>query len=72
MLRLLDADDWFMMYGVVVCPSCRNARIVDLSFKTTRCPRCNKLLHVDKLRVLAESSSQHDLREIIGKINKGV
>ena len=67
LLRLLEMV--LMRYGVVVCPRCRNAKIADLSFKTTRCVRCNKLLHVDKLRILAKSNSQQVLREVIMKIN---
>jgi len=67
LLRLLEMV--LMRYGVVVCPHCRNAKIVDLGFKTTRCVRCNKILHVDKLRILAKSNSQQVLREVIMKIN---
>lgn len=59
-----------MRYGVIVCPSCRTPKIVDLSFKTTRCTRCGRVLHLDKLKILFKSDSQHFARLFIGKLNR--
>ena len=58
-----------MRYGVVVCPKCKNAKLVDLSYKTSRCIRCGKLLVLDKLKIIYKSNSEKDLRQAIGLIN---
>ena len=58
-----------MKYGVVVCPKCRNPKAVLLSFKTSKCTRCNKVLNIDKLKVIYISNSESEVRNIIGLIN---
>jgi len=61
-----------MKYGIIVCPNCKTAKIVDLSYKTSRCNSCNKLLKLAKLRVLYKSDSQQEIRSVIGEVNKKV
>ena len=58
-----------MRYGIVVCPKCKNAKLVDLSYKTSRCIRCGKLLALDKIKITYKSDSEKDLRQVIGLIN---
>ena len=58
-----------MRYGIIVCSKCKKAKIVQLSFKTTRCIRCNKIINIDKVRILKKSNSENELRNEIGKIN---
>ena len=58
-----------MRLGVVICPSCKNAKGIDLSKKTTRCPRCGRLLHVQNLKIVYESDSPEAVRKAIGFIN---
>ncbi|MDH7507279.1 MAG: hypothetical protein QHH15_05810 [Candidatus Thermoplasmatota archaeon] len=58
-----------MRYGVIVCPRCRNSKVVDLSFKTTTCFRCNKKITLNKVRILFESNSEKEIRKAIGLIN---
>ena len=58
-----------MRYGVVVCPKCRNPKAVLLSFKTSKCIRCNKILYIDKLKIMYKSNSESEVRNFIGLIN---
>ncbi len=58
-----------MKYGVIVCPKCRNPKAVLLSVKTSRCPRCNKVLNLDKLKIVYRSNSESEVRNVIGLIN---
>lgn len=58
-----------MKFGVIVCPRCRNAKVVDLSFKTTTCFRCNKKITLDKVKILYKSDSEQEIRKAIGIIN---
>ena len=58
-----------MRYGIVVCSKCKNARIVDLSYKTTKCVKCGYLLKLEKFKIFYESDSQVRLREILGLFN---
>jgi len=59
-----------MKYGIVVCSKCKKAKIVDLSYMTTKCFFCNKTLKIDKIKILYKSNSQEQIRQIIGNINK--
>jgi uncharacterized protein YbaR (Trm112 family) len=58
-----------MKYGVVVCPKCRNPKAVLLSFKTSKCARCNKILNIDKLKIIYKTNSETEVRNVIGLIN---
>ncbi len=58
-----------MRYGVVVCPKCRNPKAVLLSFKTSKCARCNKTLNIDKLKIIFMSNSESEVRNVIGLVN---
>ena len=59
-----------MRYGIVVCPKCRNAKLVDLKYNTTKCNRCNKILKLNNLVILYKSNSQSAIRAKIGEINR--
>jgi len=54
-----------MRFGIIVCPRCRNSKVVDLSFKTTTCFRCNKKIELSKVKILFESNSEHEIRDAI-------
>jgi len=58
-----------MKFGVIVCPICKKAKAVELSCKTTRCPRCNKVLILEKIRIFYKTDSKDKLREVLGLIN---
>jgi len=58
-----------MRYGVVVCPKCRNPKAVLLSFKTSKCARCNKILDIQKLKIIYKTDSESEVRNVIGVIN---
>ena len=58
-----------MRYGVVVCPKCRNPKAVLLSFKTSKCARCNKILIIEKLKIMYKTNSESEVRNVIGLIN---
>jgi transposase-like protein len=58
-----------MRLGVIVCPKCKQAKGVDLSKKTSRCPRCGRVLNVLKLTIFYETESQDELRQAIGLVN---
>jgi len=42
---------------------------IDLSFQTTRCQRCNKLLKITSLTIFYKTDSQEQLRKVIGLMN---
>lgn len=58
-----------MKFGVVVCPRCKKALGIDLSCKTTTCPRCGKRFKHKDLRVFYRTSSEQELQQAIGQIN---
>lgn len=58
-----------MKYGIIVCSKCKKAKGVDLSYKTTKCIRCNKVLKISQMKVLYETNSEQQLRQKIGLIN---
>jgi Domain of unknown function (DUF5817) len=59
-----------MRFGIIVCPRCKNSKVVDLSFKTTACFRCNKKIDLDKVNILFKSNSDEEIRKAIGEINR--
>jgi ssDNA-binding Zn-finger/Zn-ribbon topoisomerase 1 len=58
-----------MRLGIVVCPKCKQAKGIDLSKKTSRCPRCGRVLHIKKLKIFYETDSQEQLRQAVGSLN---
>ena len=58
-----------MSFGIIVCPHCKKAKAIKINVKTTRCPRCNKVLNVKKLRILYKTNSHEKLRNAMGLIN---
>ena len=58
-----------MRLGVIVCPKCKKVKGVDLSSKTTKCPRCGKVLTIDKLKIFYKTDSQEKLQQAIGLLN---
>ena len=58
-----------MKFGIVVCPRCKKAKVVDLSCKTAKCHRCGKVLKLEKLRILYETDSEHKVRQALGLVN---
>ena len=58
-----------MKYGIIVCPNCKHAKCVILSFKTTRCNRCNKVLKLEKMRILHKTDSEQKIRQSLGLVN---
>lgn len=58
-----------MKFGVIVCPKCKRAKGVDLSYKTTRCIRCGKVLKLENLKIFYETNSQGELQNAIGHMN---
>ena len=58
-----------MIYGVVICPKCRNPKAVLLSFKTSKCTKCNKNINLEKHKIIYKSNSESDIRNVIGLIN---
>ena len=58
-----------MKLGVIVCPKCKKVKGVNLSFKTTKCHRCGKILTIDKLKIFYKTDSQEKLQQAIGLMN---
>ena len=58
-----------MKFGIIVCPRCRNSKVVDLSYKTTTCFRCNRKIDLNKIKILYESNSEQEIRKAISLIN---
>ncbi len=58
-----------MIYGVIVCPKCKQVKGVDLASKTTKCPRCGKVLKIDKLKIFYKTTSHEKLQNAIGLMN---
>jgi hypothetical protein len=59
-----------MRLGVIVCPTCKRPKGVNLSSKTTVCPYCGKNLTIKKLKIVYETESQDQLRQAIGQLNQ--
>ena len=58
-----------MKYGIIVCPRCRNSKVVDLFYKTTTCFRCNKKIDLNKVKIIYKSNSEEEIRKAIGDLN---
>jgi len=58
-----------MKFGIIVCSKCKRAKGVDLSYKTTKCIRCNKILEIKKTKILYKTNSEIELRQKLGLIN---
>jgi transposase-like protein len=58
-----------MKYGVLVCPTCKKAKGVDIAKKTTKCHRCGKVLQLQKLKIYYKSSSLEQIQRVIGLLN---
>ena len=58
-----------MKFGVIVCPKCKKVKGVNLSYKTTKCLRCGKVLTIDKLKIFYKTDSQKKLQQAIGLMN---
>jgi len=58
-----------MKFGIVGCPKCRKTKVVDLSCKTTRCPRCGTVLTLEKLKILYKTDSEQKARQALGLVN---
>jgi len=58
-----------MRLGVIVCPKCKKVKGVDLTCKTTKCPRCGRVLTIDKLKIFYKTGSQKKLQQAIGLMN---
>ncbi len=56
-------------YGIIVCPECHNARVVDLSNKTVSCSHCGKRLKIKKMKLYYETDSQKEASWAVGRIN---
>jgi len=59
-----------MKFGIIVCPRCRNSKVVDLIHNTTTCFRCNKRIDLNEVKILYKSNSEQEIRKAIGCINK--
>ena len=58
-----------MKFGIIVCPKCKKAKAVNLSNKTTKCFRCNKIYQIAKMKIFYKSNSEIIIRQEIGRIN---
>ena len=58
-----------MKFGVIVCPNCKKVKGVDLSSKTTKCPRCGKVLKLENLKIFYKTYSRGELQQAIGLVN---
>jgi len=58
-----------MKFGVIVCPNCKKVKGVELSCKTTKCPRCGKVLRLENLKIFYKTDSQEKLQQAIGLMN---
>jgi len=58
-----------MKFGIIVCPNCKKAKGVDLSSKTTKCPRCGKVFKLETLKIYYKTDSREKLQQAIGLVN---
>lgn len=58
-----------MKFGVVGCPNCKKVKGVALSYKTTKCNRCGKVLLLKNLKIFYKTDSQEKLQQTIGLMN---
>jgi hypothetical protein len=58
-----------MKYGVIICPKCKKVKAVDLTNKSTKCFFCNKILIINKMKIIFKSNHLEKIRQVIGQIN---
>ena len=58
-----------MKFGIIVCPKCKNAKVVNLSCKTSRCYGCNEILTFEKFKIQYKTDSEQKARLALGLIN---
>jgi hypothetical protein len=58
-----------MKFGVVVCPTCKNAVGINLKVKSTKCRRCNQQFKVKNRKILYETNSERELALAVGQVN---
>jgi hypothetical protein len=58
-----------MKFGVIVCPSCKKAKGVNLLNKTTKCVGCGKSLKIHGLKIFYKTDSTKELQQAIGLVN---
>ncbi|HKZ89455.1 MAG TPA: hypothetical protein VJ300_04260 [Thermoplasmata archaeon] len=56
------------MYGVVVCPSCRRAKGVDLAQRTTTCV-CRFVIRITPSKAHARTEDARQLASLVGRVN---
>ncbi len=58
-----------MRFGIILCKICRRALGVDLRFKSTTCPFCNKKIKFSMVDIKYKTDSEKDLALRISKVN---
>ena len=61
-----------MKYGVIVCSKCKKAKGVNLSYKTTKCVVCGRVLKLKQSKIFYETDSENKLRHAIGLVNANI
>ncbi len=56
-------------YGVIVCSSCRTAKIVDLNDETSECHKCGERLTLKKMKIHYRTDSRKEASWVIGRLN---
>ena len=56
-------------YGVILCPHCKKAKIIETDRKTTTCAHCNKKLTISHLKIHFQTNNQQKARNVIGLIH---
>lgn len=59
-------------YGIIVCTSCKFAKVVDLDKKSTKCNHCGKNLKIGKMKIHYKTKSQSEASWAVGRINAKV
>ncbi|WP_455391972.1 hypothetical protein [[Eubacterium] cellulosolvens] len=59
-----------MKFGVMICRYCHYALGVELRFKSTICPHCNKRLNVQHADIKYKDDSEIALSTMVSKINE--
>jgi len=56
-------------YGIIRCPHCKAAKIIDFSYKTITCHRCGKKIQTERIKLLHKTTSFNEAQQVIGIIN---
>lgn len=59
-------------YGIIVCTSCKFAKVADLDNKSTKCNHCGKNLKISKMKIHYKTGSQSEATWAVGRINAKV